>query len=139
MKKIILFIGLLFILTGCKNLNKMNIDTIIKDITESKLKLSNEYRTGYKYYLPSNLNVESSSKMNEVLSTSNEKYYLYVDLIGFYYNKDINYSANSDAYYSKSFTYDNTAGRTAAVFFHELPGQADRKRSYFMLMMGYGT
>ena len=110
MKKIILFIGLLFILTGCKNLNKMNIDTIIKDITESKLKLSNEYRTGYKYYLPSNLNVESSSKMNEVLSTSNEKYYLYGDLIGFYYNKDINYSANSDAYYSKSFTYDNKNG-----------------------------
>lgn len=110
MKKIIMFIGLLFVLTGCTNLNKTNIDTIIKDITESKLKLSNEYRTGYKYYLPSNLNVESSSKMNEILSTSNEKYYLYVDLVGFYYNKDINYNKNDKAYYSKEFNYNNKKG-----------------------------
>ncbi len=110
MKKILIFIGILFVLTGCTNLNKTNIDTIIKDITESKLKLSNEYRTGYKYYLPTNMSVLNSSKMNEIISFGKQKYYLYVDLVGFYYEKNINYDVNDKPYYFKEFNYNNKKG-----------------------------
>lgn len=110
MKKLIIFIVLLFILTGCTNLNETNIDTIIKNITESKIKITNEYRTGYKYYLPTNLNVIKSTKMNEIISSHNQKYYLYVDLVGYYYKKEITNENNPNAYYQKDFTYDNKKG-----------------------------
>ena len=110
MKKIIIFILSLLFLTGCTNLNKTDIDTIVKNITESKIKLSNEYRTGYKYYLPTNLNVIKSTKMNEIIVSSTQKYYLYVDLVGYYYQKEIIHDNNSNAYYQKDFIYNDKKG-----------------------------
>ncbi len=110
MKKILIFIVFILTLSGCTNLKKADINTIIKDITESKIKLSNEYRTGYKYYLPSNLGVIKSTKMNEIISTGKEKYYLYVDLVGYYYNNNISYEKSSNAYFTKEFTYGDKSG-----------------------------
>ena len=110
MKKLIIFIISIFILTGCTNINKTNIDTITKNITESKIKLNNEYRTGYIYYLPTNLNVIKSTKMNEIIVGNNQKYYLFVDLVGYYYQKEITHENNPNAYYQKEFIYDNKKG-----------------------------
>ncbi len=110
MKKIIIFIVFLLTLSGCTNLKKADINTIVKNITESKVKVSNEYRTGYKYYLPTNLKSEKALKMNEILSNGREKYYLYVDLVSFYYNNEITHVKNEKAYYSREFSYGNKKG-----------------------------
>ena len=110
MKKVLLLIIIVLCLTGCTNLKKTDIDTIVKETTESKLKLSNQIRTGYKYYLPSNLNSIKALKMNEIISKDNVRYYLFIDLVSYYYGQEINYTVNDQAYYHKEFTHDKQKG-----------------------------
>ena len=80
MKKYILVITLL-LLCGCTNINNASVQDITKEVLGSKINSYNEYRTGYKYYLPQGLNVNSSKKYNEILNDDKYKYYLYVDLV----------------------------------------------------------
>ena len=110
MKKVLLFLILLIILTGCTNLNKVSTDKIIDEITNSKIKSNNQYRTGYNYYMPSNLSVIKSLKMNEIIGNDKVKYYLFVDLISNYYNKNLDYTVNNEAYYAREFSYQDLKG-----------------------------
>ena len=110
MKKIILLIICLFIFTGCTNLQNDNLDNIVSEIQKSKINIKNEYRTGYKYYLPSNMGVVKSTYVNEILKNQNTKYYMYVDLVSYYNKKKSNYEINSSAFYSKDISYDNKPG-----------------------------
>ena len=110
MKKIILLIICLFIFTGCTNLQNDNLDNIVSEIQKSKINIKNEYRTGYKYYLPSNMGVVKSTYVNEILKNQNTKYYMYVDLVSYYNKKKSNYEINQSAFYSKDISYDNKPG-----------------------------
>ena len=110
MKKIILLIICLFIFTGCTNLQNDNLDNIVSEIQKSKINIKNEYRTGYKYYLPSNMGVVKSTYVNEILKNQNTKYYMYVDLVSYYNKKKSNYEINPSAFYSKDISYDNKPG-----------------------------
>ena len=100
MKKIILLIICLFIFTGCTNLQNDNLDNIVTEIQKSKINIKNEYRTGYKYYLPSNMGVVKSTYVNEILKNQNIKYYMYVDLVSYLKKTDLSYKVNENAYLS---------------------------------------
>lgn len=110
MKKIILLIICLFIFTGCTNLKNDNLDNIVSEIQKSKIDIQNEYRTGYKYYLPSNMGSIKSTYINEIIKCQNTKYYMYIDLVSYYNKKKSNYVINQNAYYSKDISYDNKPG-----------------------------
>lgn len=110
MKKVILLIICLFIFTGCTNLQTANLDNIVSEIQKSKVNIQNEYRTGFKYYLPSNIGVVKSTYVNEVLKYQNTKYYMYIDLVSYYNKKQTNYKINQSAFYSKDISYDNKPG-----------------------------
>lgn len=66
MKKYILVITLL-LLCGCTNINNASVQDITKEVLSSKINSYNEYRTGYKYYLPQGLNVNSSKNIMRYL------------------------------------------------------------------------
>ena len=100
MKKIILLIICLFIFTGCTNLQNDNLDNIVSEIQKSKINIKNEYRTGYKYYLPSNMGVVKSTYVNEILKNQNTKYYMYVDLVSYLKKTELSYKVNENAYLS---------------------------------------
>lgn len=110
MKKIVLLIVILLCLSGCTNIGKASIDTIISEVTGSKVNLANQIRTGYKYYLPSNLNSIKALKLNEVFGNNDVKYYLFTDLVSYYYGSEISYTVNQDVYYSKEFSYNKQNG-----------------------------
>src|SRR5574344_1081786 len=99
MKKCILVITLL-LLCGCTNINNASVQDITKEVLGSKINSYNEYRTGYKYYLPQGLNVNSSKKYNEILNDDKYKYYLYVDLVSYLKKTDLSYKVNENAYLS---------------------------------------
>lgn len=99
MKKYILVITLL-LLCGCTNINNANVQDITKEVLGSKINSYNEYRTGYKYYLPQGLNVNSSKKYNEILNDDKYKYYLYVDLVSYLKKTELSYKVNENAYLS---------------------------------------
>ena len=60
MKKCLLLLTLIF-LCGCTNIQEARPQDLIKEIVSSKNYSYNEYRTGYKYYLPLSMSCLSSS------------------------------------------------------------------------------
>ena len=110
MKKTILLVVGLLILTGCTNINKADIDTIVLEIQQSKIKVSSETRTGYKYYLPSDLNLLATDNYNEIFLSRDYKYYMYVDIVSYYNKVKFNYEVNPNSYVSKNISYSNIDG-----------------------------
>ncbi len=91
MKKLILLVSILVFTSACTNINKIdykdNINNTIKDNYSNKI--YNHSGNGYKYYLPKYMNVKNIYNNNEIINSNDNTYYLYVDVISFYNNKDI--------------------------------------------------
>lgn len=114
MKKIILIFSLVLILTGCSvvRIDTSSIDNILSVILTKNNKLYNQVGQGYKYYLPGGVSYIDSDDSNDILYCNGTYYYLYIDTISYYYDTEIKYEKNKDAYYSKEiltkdgFKYD---------------------------------
>ena len=110
MKKIIILSLFVCLLCGCSKLSDMSIDDIISQGTHREIAIYNKYRKGYKYNLPKGLEVVDSTDYNEVISSLNYKYYLYVDVVS-YYNKVIEtYEINDNCYISMPITFEDEYG-----------------------------
>lgn len=111
MKKILILILCLFVLTGCKNsIDITNYDSIFDSFLYEKTKLVNNYSSGYKYYLPNGVRVIKSENYNEKLYYDGYEYYLFVDIVSYYYKIDIDYDINPNIYYSKKLEYKDNKG-----------------------------
>ena len=104
MKKLVLALLALFILTGCVKLNDETIPDITQNGINAKTNLANQYRTGYKYYLPRGLNIVNQSDYNEQLNTDRYTFYLYVDIVSYYNDVQEDYKINKNAYYSEKLS-----------------------------------
>ena len=102
MKKVALLF-LVFFLAGCSvvRIDTSSIDNTLKVILTKDNKLFNQVGEGYKYYLPGGVTYIDSDDLNDILYSNGVYYYLYIDSIDYYYNKDINYKEKKDIYYSK--------------------------------------
>lgn len=109
MKKCLLLLTLIF-LCGCTNIQEARPQDLIKEIVSSKNYSYNEYRTGYKYYLPISMSGLSSKKYNEILTDGNFKYYLYVDLVSYLKKNEFSYTVNENAYISETINYNDLNG-----------------------------
>lgn len=109
MKKCLLLLTLIF-LCGCTNIQEARPQDLIKEIVSSKNYSYNEYRIGYKYYLPISMSSLSSKKYNEILTDGNYKYYLYVDLVSYLKKNEFSYTVNENAYLSETINYNNLNG-----------------------------
>ena len=109
MKKCLLLLTLIF-LCGCTNIQEARPQDLIKKIVSSKNYCYNEYRTGYKYYLPISMSSLSSKKYNEILTDGNYKYYLYVDLVSYLKKNEFSYTVNENAYISETINYNDLNG-----------------------------
>ena len=110
MKKILALIVFLLLISGCTKIKDSDYQDIITSIVTSKYDVVNQYKTGYKYYIPRGLSSVDSKDYNEVLASSDYKYYLYVDVVS-YYNRVINeYQTDDNAYYSAPINYEDRYG-----------------------------
>lgn len=105
---ILLLIGL-FSLCGCSNIKNMNTDSLLNELANKTGKY-NEVNRAFKYYLPSDLSIDSYDDYNAVFSSANYKYYLYVDLISYYNKKDLKFEKNDNIYYSRLLFKDDKLG-----------------------------
>lgn len=113
MKKFVLLSTILILLTGCSfvKLSDDDIEKNINTIMSEKVSLHNVNYDGYKYYLPKGINFVSKDDFNAVLKDShNNKYYLYVDVIGYYNKVKNSYEENYDLYLSKKIKYNGRNG-----------------------------
>lgn len=109
MKKIVIIISMLFLITGCTNINKLNYSDIVNNISTSSPK-NNIYRTGYSYYLPRGMQVSDSTMYNEVIEDANSKYYLYVDVVSYEKKIEKDYHINDKAIYSSKISFEDKFG-----------------------------
>lgn len=101
MKKKVFVLLALLLLTGCSSIQNTDVSNIVENGINTKLKLANQYRSGYKYYLPKGLRIIDKADYNEKLKSGDYTYYLYVDAVS-YYNKVIeSYKVKDNAYYSQ--------------------------------------
>ncbi len=117
MKKLLLCLSLLLILSGC-SFNVPSITRVDKLSTEQKMlmilplkvKMHNMVGNGYKYYAPKGVVRIDSKDDNEVLKSGNNKYYLYVDVVNYYYKTPITYKVKKNKYYSDKIAYKGKTG-----------------------------
>lgn len=101
MKKKVFVLLAMLLLTGCTSIEKMQIESVVDNGVNAKLKLANQYRSGYKYYLPKGLRIIDKADYNEKIKSGDYTYYLYVDVVS-YYNKVIeSYKVKEEVYYSQ--------------------------------------
>ena len=103
MKKIILIILMILLLTGCSvvRIDTNSIDNILNVILTKNNELYNQVGQGYKYYLPSDVSYIDSDDLNDILYCNGNYYYLYIDAISYYYKNKVDYKEKDNTYYSK--------------------------------------
>lgn len=115
MKKVIVLLSvvLLSITTGCsmKKLDNENIDKNISMLLSEKVDVTNVNFEGYNYYVPAGLKFLTKEDYNAVFKDRFEnKYYLYVDVIGYYHKIEKDYKFEKDAYHSRKLNYNKKNG-----------------------------
>jgi lipoprotein len=106
--KIISILLATFLLTGCTvvRIDTNNIDTIVNVVLSKNNRLYNKIGKGYKYYKPRGVSSIDTNELNDVLYSDGNYYYLYIDAVSYYYQSEITYKENKDAYYSKKIDGD---------------------------------
>lgn len=112
MKKLLILTLVICLMTGCTvvRIKTDDIDNIINVVLSKDNKLFNRIGKGYKYYIPRGVNYIDTRENNEKLYSNGKYYYLYVDVISYYYKKEFSYEKNNDAYYSRFIDMNNKKG-----------------------------
>ena len=99
-KKIGILIISIFLLFGCKstNINKLTLQEIINTSIKEDVKDYNVNSKGYRYYLPNEFSVVKDEDYIQELLSKNNKYYLNVDIVSYYYKNAISEERNIDDY-----------------------------------------
>jgi len=87
MKRFICLALIIILLTGCsiKKVEEESFDSIINTVLYSDTNLSNVSFEGFKFYLPRGTIVDLKKENNLEIKEGNNSYYLYVDVVSYYY------------------------------------------------------
>ena len=110
MKKLIILIVCFTLLCGCTKINNDNINDIINSVVSSNNHRANQYRNGYKFYLPNNLSTIKIDDKNNVFKENDIKYYMFVDIVSYYHKVENTYQVKDKAYYSFLINYNSKSG-----------------------------
>ena len=109
MKKTLVLLVLCILLCGCTQIKDMSIESITGKIN-NVIKTSNVYHTGYKYYLPSGMEVTNYWLYNDVIEDDSHHYYLYVSEIDYFNKAENSYKICNNCYYSKLLNDNDNIG-----------------------------
>ena len=110
--KWIFLILIIFLFTGCCNINNLTNDELVDNILTNNIKEQNQALEGYKIYIPNGMSLTGDYKSNNIITTYGEKYYLYVDLVSYYNKIDNEYKINTEKtpIYAKTLSYNGKKG-----------------------------
>lgn len=110
MKKIIILILSIILMCGCTKIDNNNVEQIVNKVISSKSNSANQYKNGYKFYLPANLIINKINERNIVFRENDVRYYMFVDIVSYYHKVENNYEVKDNVYMSKLINYDNKSG-----------------------------
>lgn len=111
MKKILL-LGCILLLCGCSivRIDTNSVDNIVSVVLSKNNNLYNQVGKGYKYYVPRGVSYIDTNEYNDVLYSNGNYYYLYIDIISYYYNVSKEYVEDTNAYYSRKININGKQG-----------------------------
>ena len=112
-KRIVLLSIMLLLVSGCsiQQLSNTDFEENISMILSQDTNLSNVNFDGYEDYVPSGMRFVNKDDYNAVLQDRySNRYYLYVDAIGYYHKTENTYKEDKDAFYSKKLKYNKKDG-----------------------------
>jgi len=111
MRKKILVLFLLFLLVGCKKINNNNDNYIelVQNCLNDK-KVTNNVSSGYKYYVPKGVKKIKDFDNNQIFLIDGDRVYLYVDVISYFYNKEIRLEDSKDSFYYHEINNNDKTG-----------------------------
>lgn len=103
MKKVILILSIMLILTGCsiKRLDNKSIDGVITTMLSTKIKYTNTVGRGYEYYLPMGISRQNIDSFNEKLYSEGDTYYLFIDVVGYLNKTKVTTEKEDNLYFYK--------------------------------------
>lgn len=112
MKKGLLILLILILLSGCTitRIDSYNYEQVMDKILSLDIDVYNNVGKGYKYYAPKGVVRTDAKEYNDTLKRGNTIYYLYVDVVSYYYKAKIDYEENDDAYFSKKIKNKDKEG-----------------------------
>ena len=112
MKKIVFIFVSIFLLTGCTTIDfeKLSVEDTINTIIEKDIDLYNNVFEGYKFYLPRGLKIVNKNKYNIEVLSENDTFYLYIDVISYYYKTKSTFEPSNSNYISKELRFNDQLG-----------------------------
>ena len=109
-KRVILFVIIALILTGCTRLDN-NVDNIISAMMTNEVKNVNTVSTGYELYIPIGVMQLVDNEYNQKFRIRDTHVYLYVDIVSYYYKNSLNYKSTENYnYYYKELSFNGKTG-----------------------------
>ena len=112
-KRIVLLSIMLLLVSGCsvQTLSTTSFEDNISMILSEDTTLANVNFDGQQYYVPDGMRFVNKDDYNALLQDKYaNRYYLYVDAIGYFHDTKNTYKINKDAYYSKKLNYNKKNG-----------------------------
>ena len=99
----IILLIMVILVSGCSvvRINTKDIDSILNAVLTKSNKLYNQVGQGYKYYVPAGVTYIDTDEYTNILYCEGDYYYLYIDLVNYYYKSKLKYKENSNVYYSR--------------------------------------
>lgn len=109
-KRLILFVVITLILTGCTKIDD-NLDKVIDATMNNNSTAVNTVSTGYELYVPIGVKQVADSEYNQKFKIRNQYVYLYVDTVSYYYKNTLNYKNDTNySYYFKQLDFNGKTG-----------------------------
>lgn len=102
MKKTLLLLIVILILSGCsvERIDSYHFSDVMNKILALDISYQNKVSNGYHYYVPKGVVRTDSNSYNDVLKRGYNTYYLYADVVSYFYKTEVNYDENQDIFYS---------------------------------------
>ncbi len=112
MKKSLLILLILLFLSGCSitRIDNYNYEKLMDKILSLDIKTYNKIGKGYKYYAPYGVVRTNSKDYNDTLKKGDNTYYLYVDVISYYYKNNNSYKSKGDSYFYRKINNKGKIG-----------------------------
>ena len=110
MIKKLFIVFLLFLLLGCKKIDinedyASNVKNCLNDT-----KITNNVALGYRYYIPKGVKKVKDYDYNQVFLVDDSKIYLYVDIVSYFYNKELKLENDNNVFYYEVFNFNDKTG-----------------------------
>ena len=108
----LLLVLLTLSLTGCTavRIDTKDIDNIVDVVLSKDNKLYNHIGKGYKYYIPRGMTYIDTNEFNDKIYSDGKYYYLYIDAISYYHQKETKYEKNQKSIYFREIQAGDKKG-----------------------------